>query len=318
MTTTTRFKGVTNLGLPLETDQLESNVASFFQWGALGVGAFSNVNISSVAPYGGRRDRLRLSSDPNFDNGQVWEGYRKDWVWERDVEYDYQPIAISGVYVNGDFVPSSATGAYEHHVDYPNGRVVFENPIPTGSVVTCEYSYRNIQVATADVPWFKLLQQNSFRVDEEFQSATDSGEWSVLPQNRMQLPALVIEATPHFSRRGKQIGGGEICTQEVLIHVLAENRTDMKKWVDICANQFQHRVSMFDCGAVAEANAYPLLADGSLASGAKMYPELVSSNADGGYFLRQLWFKDIRGVGSYESHGSLWFASVRATVEFDK
>lgn len=318
MTTTTSFKGVTNIGQPLETDQLEANLASFFQWGALGIGAFTNVTIPTTGAFGGNKHRLRLSSDPAITSGRQWEGFRKDWVWESNVEYAHQPIAMSGVNVNGTFYPSATTGTYAHHIDYPNGAIVFDNPIPVSSVVTAEYSYRNVQVGTKDAKWFQLLQQNSFRIDNPQFLQSGSGDWAVPPQLRMQLPALVVDVTTDFSMRGKQIGDSSaINSQVVWFHILADNSPDMTKWVDILRNQWQHRISMYDRGAVAAANAYPILANGSLASGAKMYPDLVKTSGFGGYFWRQLWFKDVRGATPFLSSPPLWYTTVKATVEFD-
>ncbi len=319
MTTTTSFKGVTDLGLPLETEQLESNIASFFQWGALGIGAFSNVSIPTVGAYGGNQHQLRMSDDPSITSGTQWEGFRKDWVWERNVEYGYQPIAISGVYVNGTFHPSNSSGTYAHYVDYPNGAVVFENSLSGNSVVTCEFSYRNVQITLADAPWWRLLQQESFQIDGDKFQQSASGDWSVSPQNRLQLPAVVVEATSNFTSTPKEVGGSAgINTQDIMFHIVAENRSDMTKWADIVRNQWQHRVALYDAGAVADANAFPIRADGSLASGAKMYPELVKSSGEGGFFWRQMWFKNVRGAGPFVAHDSLRYTTVRATVEFDK
>ena len=57
---------------------------------------------------------------------------------------------ISGVYVDGAFKPSTITGTYAHHVDYFDGRVVFDTAIPTGSVVQAEFSYKWINVLFAN------------------------------------------------------------------------------------------------------------------------------------------------------------------------
>src|SRR5579859_2905287 len=103
--TPTQLKGVTDIGRPLLTEMLESNISQFFQWGLLNVGNFFQVRIPTSGAYGGDFSRLRLGDDPNFPAGQVWEGVRKDWVWESGLNYAVQPIQISGVYVNGSYYP---------------------------------------------------------------------------------------------------------------------------------------------------------------------------------------------------------------------
>lgn len=318
MTSTTSFKDIADVGSPLLTDQLETNLASFFQWGALGIGAFSNVSLTTAGAYGGEQSKLRVADNPNYEDGCVWEGFRKDWVWETGVEYSHQPIAVSGVYVNNTFHPSSASGAYAHHIDYVNGSVVFDSPIAKSSVVKCEYSYRTLQVATPDIPWWRRLQLESYRSDGIQFQQQGSGDWSTLAQSRIQLPAIVIEATPNVSRRPKGIGSSTaIVSQEVLFHVLAETRSDLKTWHDIVSYQWQHRITAFDKGTVSEANAFPLTADGSLASGAVMYPDLVKPVEQGGYAWRQVWFASMRSSGPFNASEPLCYATVRAVVEVD-
>lgn len=138
------FKGVNNLGDSLLSDQLESNLFAWCTWSSLGIGAFANITLPASGAYGGTPSLLRLSEDPNYQSGQVWEGFRKDWVWETGVNYAYQPIRVSGVYVNGTFQPVTGTGTYAHTIDYPAGQVVFNNPISPSSNVQCEFSYRTV------------------------------------------------------------------------------------------------------------------------------------------------------------------------------
>jgi hypothetical protein len=112
-------------------------------------------------------------------------------------------------------------------VDYPNGRVVFDAPVPQTGVVQCEYSYRLFQLYTADAPWWQQLQTDSFRADDPQFLQVGSGAWDVLAQNRVQLPAVVVEAVPRRPR-GYEVGGGETVQQDVLFHVLAEDRFHYK------------------------------------------------------------------------------------------
>jgi hypothetical protein len=109
----TRLKGVTDVSQSTLCDQLESNIIEFFNWGMLCIGGFNNVQIGAASgAYGGDMSRLRPVSDPNYINGQVWEGFRQDWVWQSGIEYVVQPIPVSGVYINSVFYPLNTTGVY--------------------------------------------------------------------------------------------------------------------------------------------------------------------------------------------------------------
>ena len=119
-----------------------------------------------------------------------------------------QPINISGVFVDGTFY---ATGnvTKPFYVDYPNGRVVFDTALATTSTVQLEYSHKWVQIVPAQgVPWFREIQQGSFKNEDGFQVEA-SGGWAQLGQTRIQLPAIAVEVVPARSLEGYQLGGGQ-------------------------------------------------------------------------------------------------------------
>jgi hypothetical protein len=317
VSTSTTLKGVDNIGDSLLSEQLECNALAFFSWGLLGIGGFFNVNIPQSGAYGGDFSRLRLSEDPNYSVGQVWEGFRKDWVWESGVEFTSQPTAISGVFVDGQYYNPADTGGYGHLVDYPNGRIIFASPIDSGSTVTCEYSYRLWQWYTQDVPWWEEIQFNSYRVDSPQFLQYGSGAWSILAENRVQLPAVIVEAVSRTDRKPFEIGSEAVTVrQDLLFHILAETPTDRKTMHDIITEQYQKRIQGFDKNLMFDADAYPLTADGAIASGAMCYPDLIQPTGDGGFFWTQIRFADTRSVDQGRILPFYW-ATVRAVMEVD-
>ena len=96
--------------------------------------------------------------DSRFSSGQAWEGFRKNWIWQSGVTYSPNPLVgdddsnpgVSGVYVNDSYYSASTVGAYAHYIDHFNGRVVFDSPIPTGSKVQAEFSYKWVNVVYAN------------------------------------------------------------------------------------------------------------------------------------------------------------------------
>jgi hypothetical protein len=313
MPTFTSLHGVHSVAQPLLSEQLESNLLYFFQWGLLGIGAFENVTIPTSGAYGGDMHRLRKADDPNYDDGQVWEAFRRDWVWETGVDCPFQPIRVSGVYVDGHFHPATGVGPYAHAIDYPNGRVIFGSGLPTDSVVSCEYSYRNYHVTTADAPWWREIQQGSLRVDDTHFLQEGSGAWSILSQSRVQLPAVVIEAVPRTSRYGTAIGGGTTVGQEVRFDILAEDRSSRNKLHDIITYQWNKRLVAFDKEAIVAADRFPLDPQGSPTSGALMYPQLLDQ-----FGWRQLrWMETRSGAPSPRATAPLYSAAVVALFEVD-
>lgn len=101
----TKLSSVTNVQDSTISNILLDNFINFYDWGFVDRGSFYNINIPQSGIYGGDRHKLRRSDDPRYTDGQVWEAYRQNWVWESGIDgTDQQPINISGVYVDGTFM----------------------------------------------------------------------------------------------------------------------------------------------------------------------------------------------------------------------
>lgn len=311
----TKLKGITEIGESTLCDQLKSNLVQFFNWATLEAGGFSNATRITSTPYASPA-QLRPADDPNFTDGRVWEGSRHDWVWESGLEYTYQPIQISGVYVNNTFYSSGTTGAYAHKIDYPNGRVIFDNSVSVTGTVEVNHSYRYFTFYTSDTPWFKEVLFNSYRTDDAQFLQRSSGVWDVLSQNRIQLPAVIVETVPRRELRPYQIGGGQWVTQDVLFHILSENTWDRDKLIDIITYQKDRTLLSFDKNAMVDNDKFPLDYNGSLRTGALCYPDLVKSSGDGGYFWKKIFIKNMTTQES-ASHPPLFRAVVRGSFEID-
>lgn len=308
------FKSVSSIRDPQASDTLETSVLGWAQWSFLGIGAFGNVTIPSSGSFGGQQHKLRAVRDPYLTNGRAWEGFRSDWVWETGVPYSSQPIRISGVNVNSVFYPTATTtGTYKHHIEYPLGRVVFDNAISTTGLVTLEYSYRTVRLATANAPWFQEVQYNSYRVDDGQYLVQGSGAWNVLAQNRVQLPALVVEVVPNVRMKPYELGTtNRIQQQDVLFHVIGETKWDRDQLHDIMVSQWEKSFFGIDKTALLAANRFPLDVNGTPVSGALMYPSIVAET--GAYRWKMITVTNVRSEPQ-DYDPPLWGATVRATCE---
>ena len=140
----TTLKGFSSMADVDYQNIIQQNLINFFDWGFLDKGAFTNVRLSVADIRGSDRSKLYLVKDPNYTDGTVWSTFRENLVWESGLSCATQPIAISGVYINGAFKTPTTSG-YQHYVDYVNGRVIFTNPLPLNSIVKMEYSFKNIK-----------------------------------------------------------------------------------------------------------------------------------------------------------------------------
>ena len=270
-------------------NELQDNIVEFFDWTLLRKGNYFNTDLGETSPNGFDYSRLRLSSDKRYATGTAWEGFRENWVWQSGVDYSPAPIVgdnnvypgISGVYVDSTFHPTSGEGIYAHHVDYYHGTVVFDNPLPTGSKVQAEHSYKWINVVYAnEVPWIRDIQYRTYDMDSSFLGTT-KGDWDQPADVKFQLPAIAIEIVPRRSFKGYQLGGGQWVYTDVLFHCIAENENTRNKLVDIVSLQNDKTIYQFDSNSVAASGDFPIDYRGVPNSGAFRYPDLVDTHYGG-------------------------------------
>ena len=310
----TKFNKVSHIGNTLLSSEIENNMKWFLDWAFLGIGGWSNVTMPTSGAFGGTFDTLRLVNDPSYSNGQVWEGARKDWVWQTGSSYEgYDPIQISGVYVNG-VLKGTGDATYGHHYNYPLGRVVFDNPISTTDTVKVEYSYRNVQVYVADeAPWWDELQYNSLRVDDTYYSSTGSGSWGILANHRVQMPAIVLETVPRRRFKPYQLGDtSQFVQQDIVFHIVGENRWWRNQLVDILSYQIDSQLWLFKTDTLIGSGAYPLDYRGMKVSSPLNYDDVVNT-PQYRYLLARMTNMSITEMESYDAR--LHEGTVRATLE---
>lgn len=295
--------GVTNFENSYLSEQLEDNLKSVFSWGFLEAGAFSDVRIPTSGIDGGDFSRLRRSSDDAYDAGRIWEGVRKDWVWETGLSYHADPIHFSGIFVNNSFKPATGTGPFAFHVDYPNGRVIFDTAIAVGSTVKAEYSFRTCSFMTASEfssLYRKEIQFDTLKVEDTHVLQYGSGNWDSTPGQRIQLPTVIIDATPSTRRTPRQLGNLQSAVaQRVTLHLLSQNNSNYKRIHDALTYQSETTVLMFDKNAAIAATGYGLDFNGSPHPTTQTYPNLVRSVNDGGFLWKKLIFENINSNGAY-------------------
>ena len=308
------LRGIFNTQDATLSNILLENFLTFYDWGFLDKGAFYNINIPSSGLYGGIKSNLRLVDDPNYTKGQVWEGYRQNWVWETGISATTeQPIRIFGVFVDSTY---RATGNIEQpfFVDYPNGRVVFDTAVSSASTVQLEYSHKWVQTIPAEgVPWFHEIQQGSFRLDNGTFSQFGSGDWAQLGQTRVQLPALAVEVIPPRSFEGYQLGGGQWVNNEVLFYVVTKNHWECANIVDQIGYQNERTLWLFDTNKVAMSGVYPFnyrneLNENALPSG--LYPQLVDNHR-----YKRCWISNTAAQGITQLSPDLYVGTIKCGTQ---
>ncbi|NDB60662.1 hypothetical protein EB001_19775 [bacterium] len=306
----TQFKEVHNIGDDFLLNIIESNLKMFLDWSFLNVGAWFDVGMTDQTIFGGRTHAQLLPVyDPSYADGQVWQGIRKDWVWENGFEYnENSPIEINSVDINGTTV--NKTGNFV--INYPLGRIIFNTPKSLTSTIKANYSYRFVQVHRAsDSPWFNIIQQSSYNTANQDIVRTEDGEWAIGSNHRIQLPAIVIESLPRSRSFPYEIGSNSlIIEQDIGFYILAENKNDRNKLLDILRLQQDHNILLFNTNTLAQNDKYPLDYNGDLKNSPLMYPDIVTQ-----YTWRKCWIKNVNLFELDSPNPNLHQGMVRMTTE---
>lgn len=307
----TTFKNINNIAEDLLLNMLESNFKTYLDWAFLNIGGWFDVTTTSSGIYGTNiHAKLLVTEDPAYNDGEVWQGIRKDWVWETGVVFSSgSPTNISGIYIDNVFNPYSSG---DFIIDYPNGRIILDTAIDTDSQVKLNYSYRYVQTYRAnDSPWFNVLQFATYETNNPDITRSSDGDWSIGGQHRIQMPAIVIESLARSRSRPYEIGNNNlIIEQDIAFHILAENKNDRNKLLDILRLQQDSVIVLYDTNAIAQNDLYPLDYNGNRKNSPLMYPDMVSQ-----YRWRKCWIKNVNLFDIDSPHPYLHRGLVRATVE---
>jgi len=307
----TKFKNINNISEDLLLNILESNLKMFFDWAFLNIGAWFNINIPQSGIYGtNSHSTLLLTDDPSYTQGQVWQGIRKEWVWETGVVFNSgSPIDISGVYINNTF---NSILNNDFIIDYPLGRIIFDSPISKTSVVETNYSYRYVQTYRAnESPWFSILQYSSYKTDNNDIKRLSDGDWSIGGNHRVQMPAIIIESAPRSRSRPYELGSDNlIIEQDINCYILAENKNDRNKLLDILRYQQDLTIWLYDTNKLAQDDNFPLDYNGNRKTNPLMYPNIIEQ-----YKWRKCWIKAVNIYELESPSPELHQGMVRFTTE---
>ena len=284
------------------TDILLINLKWWIDWGLVHNGAYQPYLLSD--------DESVLKSvedsDRRYSDGQVWEGVGREWVWESGIQVPsgaIQPFRVSGVYINSAFYPIDTIGTYAHHIDYQNGRVIFEQPQSDTTEVKVEYTTRSVFVDEADKPAFSRLMLGASEdfLEETEPSSTPAREFQVW------LPSIFIQVD-RGQQQGLQLGGGQIKRRIINFYIFTEYPSDrnmLMDWLD-----FQSRTAFM----LADLNeiTFPFDQYGGLVSGATNWVDMANT-----YPYKKLRVMDSVLTRLDSLNSNLFRARVQYEVEID-
>jgi len=303
------FKGISVAGLGGYelTDQLTYNIKFFIDQGLIEHGGYGIYTLAEPSSFFDVDEaNLHPVVDERFVSGIVWEGAGREWVWESGLSVPsgaVEPFRVSGVHVNGVFHPRSVSGHFAHHVDYQNGRILFVLPQNPNDIIQAEFTRRSVHVGFAEQEDFRLLMLESLEefISDKSPSSTPARE------HQIWLPSIFVEVESG-EQRGLQLGGGQIKTRFINLHIFADNPSDRNLLMDWLDKQSRKVFMMADLNATI----LPFDEFGDIVPGVTNWPDMVRAHP-----FRKLRIMDgkMRKLDSLNS--DLFRAKVTWEVEID-
>ena len=157
---------------------------------------YDGQDLSVLVPDTGEE----VLAEGGYAAGQVWQSLFKNWVYQNppalnpSVILNHWPTAFraSGVYVDGAFRLEDDP-IYPHSIDYLNGRIIFDSPLPLETQVHADYTYKTVQILSLrefnnQVRFGALEQQYKTNPFTAGQLIYPSGTTKIAP-----LPIIFVE-----------------------------------------------------------------------------------------------------------------------------
>lgn len=255
-------------------DQVLDNVVMYLKDDLLKRGAYYNVNIDQTN-FTGRNESI-LQGMPTVNNPsdyRFYAGIKPDWVWETGIQrYEptvgSDPLTISGIDVNGTFVPTGST--YQgtgYNINYSRGGVEFDNHMdPATYTVKCPYSVRWVSVYPQDSDVYREI------IPDWYITASGLSESSYQPS--VFLPCIFVDIMNMRHLRGTEIGSaGRYTSHELSFDIMTTSAEERRKLQDVIFFAGNRNLQFFD----ADAAPKPLNINGELTSQAYNYSELITN-----------------------------------------
>lgn len=259
------FRNVNYFGEYTPRSQIRENIIWQLRESLINLGAYYNISSGNIG-YGGEDiSILKPSYRPQDTGFKFWRGLSADWVWESATPTytgGQQPISISGIWMNGTFLPTGTTGNNEFYIDYARGGVVFASEKPKTTIVACNRTERAGFVYPTKSTQYKTLFVEHLRQFESY--VPGSGVDALPPELQAFLPAIFVDVT-QTNGVPFQLGNiDKIQNFEIVFDVVCEDPFSHDVLSDCVLSLASQGTVLFDLNQAISNNKFPLDYKGAL------------------------------------------------------
>lgn len=192
-----------------------------------------------------------------LSDGCVWQSAFRNWVYESGIALNDTigirnmtlPVICSGVYVDNIFRATSKAhpeynASYSHHIDWINGRVIFDSPQSLSSTVQAQFAYKHVRIGFEHD--FNNEMRKGYLESKYFTNPLTSNNLVYPSGGAYPFPAVFIE-TRRRSWQAYELGNRSlIANDDVVFHVWALDDLTRDDIVDTIAYQERKRIPLIE------------------------------------------------------------------------
>lgn len=273
---------------------VKSNLEYWLNNKLLTNGLYVTIPSGDVDIYGNDLSRLVSFYDGALPSGTVYQSAFKNWVYESGIIPTESglapPVVCSGVYVNGIFRAKDTTSplysaAYAHSIDYPNGRVIFDNVI--NATVQAEFSYKTVAVSHASE---KNNENRALLIETARKDNPQASGADIYPSATSRtLPAVFIDIIDRRSS-GYELGSSSLVSEFFGVFHIWSRDDFVQDLIEDILTDAQHSVIL---GINFNDAPYPLNYIGDTNGPFESYD--TYANVHHRYFWRRMYLDEVRG-----------------------
>jgi len=272
---------------------VKSNLEYWLNNKLLTHGLYVNIPSGDADIYGHDLSRLVSFSDGAMTSGTVYQSAFKNWVYESGIIPAESgltpPVVCSGVYVNGIFRAKDSnsplySAAHAHSIDYPNGRVIFNNVI--SGTVQAQFSHKTVGVHQATE---KNNENKALLIETAFKDNPQASGSDIYPSSKSRtLPSVFIDIIDRRSK-GYELGSASLVSEFFGVFHIWSRDDFVQDLIEDILTDAQHSVIL---GINFNDAPYPLNYKGDTNSQFESYD--TYSNVHHSYFWRRIYLDEVR------------------------
>jgi hypothetical protein len=235
------FFGTQNIGYESNMELILNNVRNWIDINFQKLGYFDTITSGEINYDEVDLSKLSLINDEVYGSGVVYQSKFKNWVTESGLTYPAgisNPIICSGIYIDNVFYNKATTGDYSYHIDYDNGRVIFDDEPEITGIVQANFSRKKVEI-------FRPSRYSKEIYEQKYDNPQGEGE-EISNSYKISMPLVNVTNLDGFMMKPYGLGGEKKIEAKIRIDVFSTDKIYGERILDILGSQKDAKIASID------------------------------------------------------------------------